>query len=149
MMKLLFIFFISTYLSVASAEQVVPSHVPVAVSDVKTYRIGKYIVKIIEYNTRAEDQLVMELFVPPEYKFIQRRVINKINVNIYGKDQVQDFRDTAGVFFKNIKVEEEIIKFQVEFYVRRGSGYYISECVVDVNSGSLPEPVCRHIPEDE
>ncbi|VAW65668.1 hypothetical protein MNBD_GAMMA11-1869 [hydrothermal vent metagenome] len=149
MNKLLFIFFISICLSVASAEQAAPSHVPVAVSDVTTYRIGKYIVKIIEYNTRAEGKLGMELFVPPEYKFIQRRIINKINVNIDGQDQVLDFKDTAGVFFDNITVEKEIIKFRVEFHVRRGVGYYLSECSVDVNSGSLPEPVCHHIPNSE
>jgi len=74
----------------------------------------------------------MELFVPPEYKFIQRKIINKINVNIDGQDLILDFKDTAGVFFDNITVDKKIIKFRVEFHVRRGVGYYLSESEIEI-----------------
>ncbi len=148
MKKLLFIFFINIYLSVASAEQVVTPYVPVAVSDVASYRIGKYIVKIIEYNTRADTQLGLEVFLPPEYKLIQRKMIKKIQVKIDGENRIFDFGDTAGAFFNKIKVEKGIIKFQVDFYVLRG-GNYLSECEIDANREKLPEPVCRYISEDE
>ncbi|VAW66485.1 hypothetical protein MNBD_GAMMA11-426 [hydrothermal vent metagenome] len=50
----------------------------------------------------------MELFVPPEYKFIQRRVIDKINVNIDDQDRVLDFRDTADVFLIILIIPEVV-----------------------------------------
>lgn len=51
--------------------------------------------------------------------------------------------------YEKLRISKGVIKFRVEFHIRRGSGYYLSECEIDVNREKLPEPVCRHIPEDE
>jgi len=46
------LFYEHLLVSVVCAEQTALPYVSVVVSDVTTYRIEKYIVRIIEYNTR-------------------------------------------------------------------------------------------------
>jgi len=147
-MRFYLILFVNLYFSSLCAENNSYPNVSASISDVETHRVGNRVVRLIR-SFSGESFLFIELLKPPKFSLINKRVIDKIKVTIDGRDRVLDFRDTAGVSFKNIVVEKGVVKFWVEFHIRRGSGYYLSECEVDANRERLPEPVCRHIPGHE
>ncbi len=148
MNKFFFSVIIVACLPSANASEEAYPYVPAQISDVETHRVGKRVVRLIR-SFSDEGFLFIELLKPPEFSLINKRVVDKIKVNIYGRSRVLDFRDTAGVSVEKLDINEGILSFLVEFHVRRGSGYYVSECAVDTNIDQLPEPVCRHIPDDE
>jgi len=147
MSKLILILFVGACLSVVYADNNFYPSVPASISDVETHRVGKHVVRLIR-SFSDEGFLFIELLKPPEFSLINKRVVDKIKVTIYGRERVLDFRETASASIEKLRISEGIIKFQVDFYVLRG-GRHLSECEVDANREKLPEPVCRHIPEDE
>ncbi len=141
------ILFVNLYFPSLYAENSPYPNVPVSISDVETHRVGKHVVRLIR-SFSDEGFLFIEILKPPEFSLINKRVVDKIKVTIYGRERVLDFRETASASIEKLRISEGIIKFQVDFYVLRG-GRHLSECEVDANREKLPEPVCRHIPEQE
>jgi len=119
------------------------SFIPLKVDAVSTTRVNDRLVRTILYTTDKSVQLDIELIRVPEMTtLIDKKIINKINIIVSGQQKVLDFADSAAVSIDAIHIEDGIVKFNVEFFVRVHGGNYLSTCEVDVNKARLPEPMC-------
>lgn len=130
--------------SLACGKEKLTSIIPLMVDSVATIRVNDHLVRTILYSTEKSPQLDIELIKTPEMTtLLDKKVIKKISVPVSDKPKVLDFTDSTAVSIDNIRVEKGIVKFDVEFFVRVGGGYYLSACEVDANKEWLPEPSCK------
>lgn len=120
------------------------SIIPLKVDSVATTRVNDRLVRTIVYATDKSVQLDIELIKTPEMKtLLGKKTINKISVNVSDKPKVLDFTDSSAVSIDAVRIEDGIVKFNVEFFVRVHGGYYLSACEVDANKNQLPYPACK------
>ena len=131
-------------IGVACAKEKLTSLIPLKVDAVSTTRVNDRLVRTILYTTDKSVQLDIELIKTPDMTtLIDKEVINKIRVNVSGQPKVLDFTDSTAVSIDGISIEDGIVKFNVEFFVRVHGGNYLSACEVDANKDRLPEPKCK------
>ena len=131
-------------MGVACAKEKLTSLIPFKVDAVSTTRVNDRLVRTILYTTNKSVQLDIELIKTPEMTtLIDKEVINKIHVTVSGQTKVLDFADSSAVSIDDIHIENGIVKYNVEFFVRVHGGNYLSACEVDANKDRLPEPMCK------
>ena len=120
------------------------SLVPLSVDSVMTVRSNNNLIRTILYSTESAQQLDVELINAPEMNsLIDKRTIKSISVQVNDVLKVLDFSNSAAVSINNIVIVNGFVKFEVEYFVRVGGGYYLSACEVDANNNSLKDAACQ------
>lgn len=127
----------------ANGKEDLKSIMPLTIDAVTTSRVNDRIVRTILYSSDKSIQLDIELIKAPEMnKLLDKKTIKKISINVASKPKLLDFEDSTAVSIDAIRIEEGVVRFNVEFFVRVSGGYFLSECEVDVRKERLSEPVC-------
>ena len=120
------------------------SIVPLSVDSVIVARANDHLVRTILYSTESSPLLDIELINVPEMNIlIDKKTIKSITVSVNESLKILDFSNSSAVSINNIIIENGFIKFDVEFFVRVGGGYYLSACEVDANKRLLGDAVCQ------
>lgn len=132
---LICVYFVTT---LAFADKVTPT-IPVEVFSVQTTRVAESIIRIIEYNTELKQSLIIERLQTPEVKVVEKLEITKITVG----DEIIDFKTAAGVYVENMKIENGIVTFLVDYiYGGKGGGAILVKCSMNANNNKLSELKC-------
>ena len=120
------------------------SSLPLTVSEVKSFRVDKRIVRVIRYNRVEMPLLELELIQAPKRKLLKKLAINTINIVFQNKPMVQDFSKAAAVDMENFRKDKNAIAFEVGYMPAEHTATYVySSCVVAVTSDTLSAPVCK------
>ena len=145
MKKLVFILLVVLMLpfGVAVSNDKLKSIVPLSVDFVIVARASDHLVRAILYSTEISPQLDIELIKVPEMNvLIDKKTIMSIKVSVNESLKALDFSNSSAVSINNIIIENGFVKFDVEFLVHVGGGYYLSACEVDANNNMLGDAVC-------
>lgn len=127
-------------------KEVQHSIIPLTVDAVETTRVNNRLVRTILYSSSNSIKLDIELIKAPEMNILlDKKTIKEISVKTEAGNKLLDFEDSAAVSIDAINIVEGFVRFTVEFFVRVGGGYYLSECRVDANKERLSKPVCQLI----
>lgn len=127
-----------------SAADSIQSDIPIAVRSVMTQRVGKSLIRVIEYNTEMTPKFSVELIKPPKMVLTQKLDVREIQIEVEGNKKLLEFAKSAGVFISEAAIDKDAVKFQVEYFSAGHTGaYYRSSCMVNLSDNRLTDPVCK------
>jgi len=120
------------------------SNINLTVSEVKTFRIDKRLVRTILYNRADLPYFELELIKAPNRALIRKVAVNSIAAEFEKRRITMDFIKSAAVDIENIRVEKNTILFEVGFTAAEHTAPYIySTCRVDITNDVFSSPACR------
>ena len=143
-MKILYVIVAFAFPVFCSAADGIQSDIPIAVRSVMTQRVGKSLIRVIEYNTEMTPKFSVELIKPPKMVLTQKLDVNEIKIDLEGSKKLLDFTKASGIFLTGVAIDKDSVKFQVEYFSAGHTGvYYLSSCMINIVDNRLADPVCR------
>ena len=139
-------YFIYAFLAISTTSfaQTIKSDIPMAVDNVITERVGKQLVRIIQYNTEMVQKFSVELIKPPKMALLQRLDVTEIQLEQSGQMKPLKFSGSAGVYISAVKIEKDSVVFKVEhFGTGHTGGSTVSDCAILIEPNRLGNPVCK------
>ena len=101
-----------------AAEDSAKSDLPMAVRSVTTQRVGKSLIRVIEYNAEIDPKFSVELIKPPKMELLQKLDVKAIQIDVDGSRKLLNFNDTSGVFITGAAIDKGkgAVNFDVEFF---------------------------------
>jgi len=128
------------------------SQIPLSVESVETHRVGERMLRIINYFPQVGQipkYMELELIRTPKLDIVESRLaINKVKIQLLGKETMLDFHHSQMASIENVRVVNGVVHFNLFF----ASGappptfnVYVA-CQVDANLDVLPSPICQQVP---
>ena len=120
------------------------SDIPLAVDTVTTKRVGKQLVRVVEYNTELAQKFSIELLSTPKPTLIQKLDITEIKVNLDGQDRILKFAGSSAVSIDHVSITNSTILFSVDYFGGGHTGSSITaNCTIAINPNKLEKPECK------
>ena len=143
-MKILCMIAVFAFPAFCSAADGIQSDIPIAVRSVMTQRVGKSLIRVIEYNTETTPKFSVELIKPPKMVLMQKLDIHEIHIDVEGNKKLLGFAKSSGVFITDVAIDKDVVKFKVEYFSAGHAGaYYLSSCMINLSDNRLTDPVCK------
>lgn len=115
------------------------------IHDVRTFRVGKHLVRYIHYNRLEMPNFVFELIKTPKYVLLHKRSVNEITINgLDGKAKRLDFYNQTMVEVENVRTDKHAVLFEVGFIAAEHTAPYLhSTCRIDIANDAFSGPACR------
>lgn len=132
------------WMSCSNAVESTPSSINLTISEVKTFRIDKRLVRTILYNRVDLPYFELELIKAPKRALIKKIAVNSISAEFQQRRVMMDFAKSAGVDIENIRAEKKSILFEVGYTADEHTAPYIySTCRIDVANDTFSTPTCK------
>lgn len=120
------------------------SNINLTVSEVKTFRIDKRLVRTVLYNRADLPYFELELIKAPNRALIRKVAVNSIAAEFEKRRITMDFLKSAAVDIEKIRADKNAILFEVGYTAAEHTAPYIySTCRIDVANDAFSPPVCR------
>jgi hypothetical protein len=127
-----------------SAADSIQSDIPISVRSVMTQRVGKNLIRVIEYNTEMTPKFSVELIKPPKMVLTQKLDVNEIQIEVNGSKKLLNFPEASGIYITGTAIDKDAVKFQVEYFGAGHTGaYYLSNCTMSLSVNRLTDPACK------
>jgi hypothetical protein len=113
------------FLSYACANEPPTKRNPIisaSIDHVETYRVDNNLVRIIRYNMELEPKIQFEIFSTPDMKLINSLALTGITLD----SKYLNFSNADGAYIESIKVENNIIVVELEYFYSGGSSALIT-----------------------
>ena len=135
-----FIFTLSLLSYVACTETSEPlqtSGVPISVSSIQMDIVGNSLVRIIQHNMEHNPIVQLEIMSQPELKVLSILTIKEIPY----QDEVLSFKNSAGIYVEEIKLEQDYINMVFDYFYLQGGSVLVS-CNLPVENSTFAELQC-------
>ncbi|MGH1485985.1 MAG: hypothetical protein ACRBCI_07155 [Cellvibrionaceae bacterium] len=140
MNKLYLFLLIILSVSCAQADNVKKQpHIPLAVAELDSFRIGNEIVRVIRSYPDYSPVIYIERIATPEFALLESLAVN--SVTLKNGEQLSFTKNISGVYADKVVMKDKTLHIAFEYFPEKGNGFLIN-CTLAVSAKSFSNMEC-------